>query len=994
MRLLRHFTSVNVALVIAVLVAPLVATTGSAGAAAAPAPLAPGVSAYFEMNEAPGTTVMQDSGPNHLDAPVDPTGISSGVTVGGATGYNWAYRPPEQAPASPERVIQIPDNSALEPGDGPFTIELRYRTSNSFGNITQKGQSASVGGQWKIQAPGGVPSCLFKGSAGQVATASTIALDDEAWHNLTCVYNSTGVALYVDGVYRSRKNGTAGTINNSIPMTIGGKINCDQVDITCDYFSGGIDFLKITQAANLLPTSAFTNTCFGQVCNFDSSTAADADGSLTRYLWDFGDGTTSTDANPQHTYAAPGPYAVRLTVTDNQASTDFELKNLTVEPNPPLESSVDRVGSVMSAANNSAAKVVIPATAVAGDRLVMVLGYNTLSRTVSDPTGSGWTRLGALTAGTMGSVAWTKVVAAGDPGTTVTVPLSGAAKYTLSLSAYTGVAPGALTFANATDTIPNSSRTTPTVSIPVGSWVASYWSDKSSTTTAWTPEAAVTTRLAGCNADGGRICSALADSNGPLPGLPYGHIAASTNAASDYAAMWSFVLAPETDSNQAPTATFSTSCTLLDCSFNGASSSDPDGSIVAYDWDFGDGATSTLAAPTHTYAPGTYNVTLTVTDNEGATDDLTSSVTVAGAPADSPVAYVGSTSVAGSNATPSVPVPAGAVIGDRLIYALSLNSTTRTFTGPSGPGWTQLDDKIAGDMRTVFWTKAVAAGDPASVSVPLSGAAKYTATIAAYTGVASGTPTFSSAIDTSNHTNRLTPAVDVPEGAWVVSYWSDKSSTTTGWTLPGTVTSRSSACGDSTGRICSAFADSGHSLSGRDSGRRERQHERREQQGHHLVRRTRSPRLSSARQTHRLALPSLKGVDPGDLVGGEHVAHPVPVQRDRFADSRAREQGLAVHRPAGSTAPWLRVHERLSVPSKLRSGDRDPLAIDRVHDTRTNATPVEDADRWSGRESLSEHGGPGVDLEDLEGVMGTRPMAGLTPGATGLLTESPDQQAQ
>ncbi|MDH3578637.1 MAG: PKD domain-containing protein, partial [Gammaproteobacteria bacterium] len=46
--------------------------------------------------------------------------------------------------------------------------------------------------------------------------------------------------------------------------------------------------------------------------------------------------------------------------------------------------------------------------------------------------------------------------------------------------------------------------------------------------------------------------------------------------------------------------------------FNGSGSSDPDGSIVAYAWDFGDGNTGTGANPTHTYgAEGTYTVTLT-----------------------------------------------------------------------------------------------------------------------------------------------------------------------------------------------------------------------------------------------------------------------------------------------------------------------------------------------------------------------------------------------
>ena len=68
--------------------------------------------------------------------------------------------------------------------------------------------------------------------------------------------------MYVDGVFRNRKNGTTGTIDNGIPMTIGGKINCDQIDITCDYFSGQIDFIKITKAANLAPTGVH-RSCFG-----------------------------------------------------------------------------------------------------------------------------------------------------------------------------------------------------------------------------------------------------------------------------------------------------------------------------------------------------------------------------------------------------------------------------------------------------------------------------------------------------------------------------------------------------------------------------------------------------------------------------------------------------------------------------------------------------------------------------------------------------------
>ncbi|GAA5001423.1 M20/M25/M40 family metallo-hydrolase [Pseudoluteimonas lycopersici] len=58
-------------------------------------------------------------------------------------------------------------------------------------------------------------------------------------------------------------------------------------------------------------------------------------------------------------------------------------------------------------------------------------------------------------------------------------------------------------------------------------------------------------------------------------------------------------------------------------------SSDSDGSIVSRSWNFGDGKSSTATSPTHVYSTvGTYNVTLTVTDDDGATASKTSPVTI------------------------------------------------------------------------------------------------------------------------------------------------------------------------------------------------------------------------------------------------------------------------------------------------------------------------------------------------------------------------------
>jgi PKD repeat protein len=82
--------------------------------------------------------------------------------------------------------------------------------------------------------------------------------------------------------------------------------------------------------------------------------------------------------------------------------------------------------------------------------------------------------------------------------------------------------------------------------------------------------------------------------------------------------------------NDQPVASFAVSCSGLTCSFDGGTSSDPDGSITAYAWDFGDGATGSGATVAHTYAAaGTYTVTLTVTDDLGATGTTSKSVSVA-----------------------------------------------------------------------------------------------------------------------------------------------------------------------------------------------------------------------------------------------------------------------------------------------------------------------------------------------------------------------------
>ena len=77
------------------------------------------------------------------------------------------------------------------------------------------------------------------------------------------------------------------------------------------------------------------------------------------------------------------------------------------------------------------------------------------------------------------------------------------------------------------------------------------------------------------------------------------------------------------------TVTSGTILTAVQVSFDGTSSYDPDGTIVGYAWDFGDGSTGSGATPTHSYSiAGTYAVKLNVTDNSGSTQVSTQTVTI------------------------------------------------------------------------------------------------------------------------------------------------------------------------------------------------------------------------------------------------------------------------------------------------------------------------------------------------------------------------------
>ncbi|CAM3594811.1 Thermophilic serine proteinase precursor [Vibrio aerogenes CECT 7868] len=124
------------------------------------------------------------------------------------------------------------------------------------------------------------------------------------------------------------------------------------------------------------------------------------------------------------------------------------------------------------------------------------------------------------------------------------------------------------------------------------------------------------------------LFATAADIGAPGDDNVYGHGLVDAYAAVMYATNLNQLVAPVADivvsSNSVP---FGSSV-----NFDASGSTDGDGSIVSYLWNFGDGTTSASVMATHTYAQaGSYQVSLTVTDNDGLTDAAVTTIQVTNA---------------------------------------------------------------------------------------------------------------------------------------------------------------------------------------------------------------------------------------------------------------------------------------------------------------------------------------------------------------------------
>ncbi|HUP20382.1 MAG TPA: S8 family serine peptidase [Gemmatimonadota bacterium] len=389
------------------------------------------------------------------------------------------------------------------------------------------------------------------------------------------------------------------------------------------------------EPGNARPTADFTVACDGLSCAFTDA-SADADGSVVAWSWTFGDGSTSTERNPVHAYACAGDFTVVLTVTDDAGATG----------------SVARVVSPAAPGGTPGEPSEVPGL-VLWLRADAITGLADGEPVATWPDGSGHCNHATQSADASrpryrtGAVAGRPAVefdAVDDgmatpvnPGVQLTIVAAyasraGASGYLASGGGLFFLGPYVGRYRNFTGGYASGPK------VEAGRWVIQTLRqdavDELFIDGAYT---AKTTKLA----DPGVLVLGRQGLYSQVLDGTVAEFAVWDRALTDaeLATVHEWMIGrylPPPGANAPPVAAFDSTCDDLDCAFTDTSS-DSDGTVVGWSWSFGDGGTSTVRHPVHAYAAeGDYAVTLTVTDDAGATDAVTRTVSVSAPPVGGP----------------------------------------------------------------------------------------------------------------------------------------------------------------------------------------------------------------------------------------------------------------------------------------------------------------------------------------------------------------------
>jgi PKD repeat protein len=569
--------------------------------------------------------------------------------------------------------------------------------------------------------------------------------------------------------------------------------------------------VSVAPVANKAPTAAATASCDVFVCSFDATGSVDPDGQIASYAWDFGDGSSGTGVTASHTYPRSGSFTATLTVTDDAGATAEQ--QLSVSPSAPVVSGVAFRGVSTLDVNGTEATVQVPDSVEPGDLLLLqVASAGSATQTV--PTG--WTQVASVAPTGALTTVWQRAAVAGDAGSSLTVSFGSRQKADVAVLAYSGARVDPNGVATGTDATSAGDHTQPSVTAAdAGSRVLWLWNVKSSSTSTLSLPAGTVSRGAFSGSGTGYVTTLAAESAQPVSGTVAGPTSTADGSTTvGRTTMVALVLAPAgAVANQAPIAVATVSCQGMACSFDASGSSDPDGQLAGYAWDFGDGTTGSGISASHTYGTaGNYGVTLTVTDGQGAhgSQQVTVSPSVPSATA---VSFRGASGVDVNATGATVPVPDSVQPGDLLVLSIA-SAGTATHTPPDG--WTPVTSVTPTGATTTVWQRTAVAGDAgSSVTVTFSTRQKADVTVLAYSsaqvdpaGVATATDNYAA----GDHTQPVVTASQ--PGSRVVWLWNVKSSATTALSLPDGTVSRSSFTGSGTGYVTTLAAESGQTVSG------------------------------------------------------------------------------------------------------------------------------------------------------------------------------------
>ncbi|MFT4297059.1 MAG: PKD domain-containing protein [Micropruina sp.] len=565
-----------------------------------------------------------------------------------------------------------------------FTAELWFKTTTTkggkligFGNTTS-GLSSTYDRHVWMQNNGKLSFGTNPGS--QQIITTTASYNDGQWHHVAARQGADGMKLYVDAQLVGSNPATTSQAYTGY-WRIGGDKNWSGA--TSSYLAGSLDEVAVYPSAlseddvrahynasgrtapNRAPSAVFSYTKSFQTVNVDASGSSDPDGPLASYAWDFGDAATATGVTASHSYANGGSYTVTLTVTDAQGLTNTTTQTVVAAPNQAPTAAFGATVNLHDVAFDAAASSDpdgtlasyawdfgdgSTGTGVTASHSYPAAGSYTVTLTVTDdqgatnavthtvetvdppnqlPTAAFSSQPGDLEVqfsgaassdpdGTIASHAWD--FGDGSTGTGVSVshsyPAAGSYTVTLTVTDNRG---GTATVTHAVTVLgPNQ--------LPTASF-------------SWTADDEKLSFDAGASADpDGTIASYAWDfgddktGTGKTPTHSYPasgsytvKLTVTDNRGGEHTVSHTVTVV----ANAKPTAAFTSSADFLKVSFDGTGSSDSDGTVASYAWEFGDGATGTGASPQHSYAEaGSYSVKLTVTDDDGAKDSVTKTVTV------------------------------------------------------------------------------------------------------------------------------------------------------------------------------------------------------------------------------------------------------------------------------------------------------------------------------------------------------------------------------